>query len=205
MEQGFITLFISSSWCDWKTELDSTCLRLLIIKEVKCKCDRNRGFARSLCWPQSVHALFPLSPKWGENRYCAVSKEWEQWLWICDLCGNALVLEVESPKFCRVGFLLPLCTGKWREGVQAQSAPLLISLFIFLWALFHSFFPTLCSFSDPKICLVRWFLHPVGSASSTYAWTPFLMNSVSFSENPPLITLVPVLAFHWLKNACELP
>lgn len=97
-------------------------------------------------------------------------------------------------------FLVPFVH---REGAQAQSAPLLISLFIFLWALFDSFFPTLCLFSDPKICLGRRFLHPVGSASSTCAWTPFLTNSASLSENPPLITLVPGLAFHCLKNACE--
>lgn len=127
----------------------------------------------------------------GSNGSGLVSYVEMLWCWRLKVQSSA---ELVSCSLCAQG----RCPG-------AQSAPLLIFLFIFLWALFDSFFPTLCLFSDPKICLGRRFLHPVGSASSTYAWTPFLTNSVSFSENPPLITLVPVLAFHCLKNACEFP
>lgn len=155
-------------------------------------------FAGSSSWLQSVHTLFPLSLKWRGEIDIVLFQSGSNGSEFVSYLEMLWWQEVDSTKFCRFSFLLPSRSGKWLEKVsRLRSASLLISLRIFLWANFDSFFPSICSFSDPKICLGRGFLH---SVNFTNAWTSFLMNSISFSVNPPLITLVSAVVFHWLKE-----
>lgn len=120
MEQGFITLFVSSTWSDWKTELSSSCLRLLIIREVK-----SIGYKKHVCRFFELSSVCPcivsLISKMGGNRYCALSKEWEQWLRICEVFGDALVTGGWKYKVVPGLFLVPFMhTEVTGEGFQAQ-------------------------------------------------------------------------------------
>lgn len=165
MEQGFITLFISSTWCAWKMEPGSSCLRPLIIKEVKCL-----GDSKHVCRFLELTSVCPcivslISKIWGGNRCCAVSKEWEQWLWMCELFGDAVVTGGWKYKVLLSLFLVPFMC---REGVQPQ-----VCYFIYLssFKLFLIAFPPLSA--RFLTCLGRWFLHSVWSVSFTCAWTSF--------------------------------
>lgn len=89
----FITLFISSTWCDWKTELYSPCLRLLIIKEVKYMANIKHVCKSSELTSVCSCIVSLICKMGGKMGIATVLKEREQWFWIiiCELFGDALV------------------------------------------------------------------------------------------------------------------
>lgn len=130
-------------------EPDSSCLRPFIIKEVKCL-----GNSKHVCRFLESTSVCPcivslISKTGGEIDIVLFQRGGSNGSECVSYLEMLWWLEVESTKFYRVCFLFPSCAGKSLGKVSSLgAASLLICLFIFLWAIFDSFSPTFCSFSD---------------------------------------------------------